>query len=178
MRYEYINPLIQFGNVEYDLLINNDNGDTVLRTHKVFAEGADTEAAKDDHAQVVISIYEASLVLPVPDSISPRQIRMALTRAGLRDAVEHAVSVGDQDIRDWWGYSTVFERTNPQVLAMSTALGVSEAQVDDLWRLGHRYDIQNQRSNGRFRNGDDMEGCKLCIRVGRYDCQRTCHDSI
>lgn len=73
---------------------------------------------------------------PVPTSISPRQIRQALTRKGLRAAVEAAVAAGDQDIKDWWEFSTVCERDNEHVISMATALGVTDAQLDDLWTLG------------------------------------------
>jgi len=68
--------------------------------------------------------------------ISPRQIRMALTRAGLRTAVESAVAAGDQDLKDWYEFSTSFERLNPQVEAMGTALGQTGEQLDALWALG------------------------------------------
>ena len=67
--------------------------------------------------------------------VSPRQIRQALTRAGLRASVEAAVAAGDQDLKDWWDFSTTFERLNPQVTAMGAALGVSDTQLDDLWTL-------------------------------------------
>jgi len=71
----------------------------------------------------------------VPSSVSPRQIRQALTRAGLRVAVEAAVAAGDQDLNDWWEFSTNFERLNTQVQAMGTALGMTDLQLDDLWTL-------------------------------------------
>jgi len=72
---------------------------------------------------------------PIAD-ITPRQIRMALTRAGLRVAVEAAVAAGDQDIKDWYEFSTTFERNNKLVAAMGVALGVDDYALDDLWRLG------------------------------------------
>lgn len=72
----------------------------------------------------------------VPTSISPRQIRQALTRAGLRPQVEAAVAAGDQDLKDWWEFSTTFERHNPQVDAMRQALVVTDEQVDQVWMLG------------------------------------------
>lgn len=67
--------------------------------------------------------------------ISPRQIRQALTRAGLRAAVEAAVTAGDQDLKEWYEFSTAFERNNAQVIAMGEALSVSPASLDDLWTL-------------------------------------------
>jgi hypothetical protein len=47
-----------------------------------------------------------------------------------------AVAAGDRDLKDWWGYSNDFERLNPQVTAMGTALAQTDKQLDDLWILG------------------------------------------
>jgi len=90
---------------------------------------------------VPITDEEAEALRPVPQPapvapISPRQIRMALSRAGLRDAVEAAVAAGDQDLKDWWEFSTSYERLNPQVVAMGEALGQTDEQLDQLWALG------------------------------------------
>ena len=71
----------------------------------------------------------------VPESVSPRQIRQALTRANLRDVVEGAISVANQDTKDWYEFATAFERKHPMVSALATGLGVTEQQLDDLWIL-------------------------------------------
>lgn len=73
--------------------------------------------------------------MEVPESVSPRQIRQALSRADLRQSVETTIAAGDQDTRDWYEYATAFERTNSHVIAMGNLLGVSDSQLDDLWRL-------------------------------------------
>jgi hypothetical protein len=78
---------------------------------------------------------EAERTAAVPSSVSPRQIRQALTRAGLRAAVEDAVAAGDQDLKDWWEFSTAFERSNQHVIDMGVTLGVTALQLDDLWTL-------------------------------------------
>jgi len=80
-----------------------------------------------------VLIYPEPLGLP---SISPRQIRQTLTLAGLRASVESAVAAGDQDLKDWWEFSTAFERANPQVIGMAAAMGVTDADLDGLWTLG------------------------------------------
>ena len=90
---------------------------------------------------IAITDEEAEALRPVPPPapiapISPRQIRQALTRAGLREQVEAAVAAGDQDIKDWWEFATTFERTNPQVIGMGEALSVSPESLDQLWVLG------------------------------------------
>ena len=74
---------------------------------------------------------EPAPLLPV----SPRQIRQALSRAGLRTAVETAIAAGDQDGKDWWEFATQFERLHPTVVAMGQALGQTDAQMDALWEL-------------------------------------------
>ena len=76
---------------------------------------------------------------PLPfvyEALTPRQIRQALTRAGLRTTVETAVAAGSQDLKDWWEYSTAFERLHPQVVAMGASLGQTDQQLNDLWTLG------------------------------------------
>ena len=78
----------------------------------------------------------APLVLPlVIPPVSPRQIRQALTRAGLRSTVEAAIAAGDQDTKDWWEFATQFERQHVRVIAMGVALGQTDAQLDTLWTL-------------------------------------------
>lgn len=73
---------------------------------------------------------------PVPNEISPRQIRRALSESGLRTLVESAISAGDQELKDWWEWSTSFLRNHPLVEQMARTLGVTDQELDDLWRLG------------------------------------------
>lgn len=71
---------------------------------------------------------------PIPN-VSPRQIRQALTRLNLRQGVEAAVAAGDQDLKDWWEFSTEFDRRHPLVAQMGASLGVTADQLDGLWAL-------------------------------------------
>lgn len=87
-----------------------------------------------DPEQIAVNI-EAKRVAAIPRSVSPRQIKQALTRAGLRQQVEDAVAAGDQDLKDWYAESTDFERMNQHVLDMAVTLGVTERQLDDLFTL-------------------------------------------
>ena len=90
---------------------------------------------------VPITDEEAEALRPAkvpaaPPVLTPRQIRMTLSRAGLRDEVETAVAAGNQDIKDWWEFSTAFERNHPEVLDMQAALSVPDSTLDALWALG------------------------------------------
>lgn len=88
---------------------------------------------------IQISDAEAEALRPVPQApiadVTPRQIRMALARTGLRSSVEAAVAAGSQDIKDWYEFSTTFQRSQPLVIAMGQALGQTSEQLDALWKL-------------------------------------------
>ena len=83
------------------------------------------------------SIKASKVQAPPPVTIiSPRQIRMAMTQMSLRNAVEAVVAAGDQDLKDWYEFSTYFDRNHPQVIAMATTLSIDDTQLDALWALG------------------------------------------
>lgn len=97
------------------------------------------------HADGTVTLYELGDDLPAdmippppppPPDLTARQIRLALTAAGLRDAVEAAVSAGGRDLRDWWEYSATYERYHPLVADMCARLGITPDQADAVWRLG------------------------------------------
>lgn len=85
----------------------------------------------EDDSQMIYPVAEE----PVPSFVYPRQIRLALSRVGLRSAVENYVATGSQDLKDWWEFSNEVYRNNPYVIAAASALGVTDSQLDDLWRL-------------------------------------------
>lgn len=89
----------------------------------------------DKTPEVIAAEAEAARIAAIPASVSPRQIRQALTRAGLRTSVEAAVAAGDQDTKDWYEFATAFDRASPVVAALGVALSVSPSQLDDLWTL-------------------------------------------
>lgn len=74
-------------------------------------------------------------VPPVPSKLTPRQFKQGLTRIGLRAAVEAAVAAADQDTKDWYFESTSFERANPVMNSMAVAMGKTQEDIDNLFRL-------------------------------------------
>ncbi|UYO47797.1 hypothetical protein KQX64_17715 [Rhodopseudomonas palustris] len=72
---------------------------------------------------------------PPPDIVTPRQLRLALTQLGLRQAVEDYVGTQDISVKDSWQYATQFERTHPLILAAATALGKTDNDLDALFSL-------------------------------------------
>lgn len=77
----------------------------------------------------------------VPQSLSRAQARAALILAGLIDQVQPAIdTIADPLQRalvqnDWDNRST-FDRDNPTLLSLSSALGLTDAQLDGLFIEG------------------------------------------
>ena len=71
---------------------------------------------------------------PVPGSVTAFQARAALLAAGLLDEVEAAVAAADRLTQTAWEYAQAFERTSPTIAALAAALGLTDAQLDDLFR--------------------------------------------
>ena len=69
--------------------------------------------------------------------VTPRQMRQALTKMGLRDAVEAIVATAPQDLKDWWEYATSFEIDHPAVVAMANALTIRQSTLEELFALAH-----------------------------------------
>lgn len=73
---------------------------------------------------------------PVPATISASQARVALHRAGLLASVTALVDnpATDAEIKIFWEYEVDLSRDSPALNAMAGALGLTAAQVDDLFR--------------------------------------------
>lgn len=71
----------------------------------------------------------------VPQSISIRQACQALEGAGLLDDVEAAVAASPRYVQIDWERATSVDRTWPTLIAMQSALGLTDRQIDDLFVL-------------------------------------------
>jgi len=74
---------------------------------------------------------------PVPQVVTMRQARISLSRAGLLPQVEQLLGAlegqsGDE-ARIEWEYSQEVHRNKPFVVHLGAALGLSPAQIDDLF---------------------------------------------
>lgn len=74
---------------------------------------------------------------PVPEtpSVSMRAFRKALSKAGLRQAVEDYVNAAALDVRDDWATASKVDRNNPLILAAAKALKQAPAAMDALFAL-------------------------------------------
>lgn len=70
---------------------------------------------------------------PVPASISPRQLRLALLGMGLLDQVEQAVAAQPKAVQIAWQFATEFSRGHDELNALAVAMGFSSADIDALF---------------------------------------------
>lgn len=73
---------------------------------------------------------------PVPPVVSRFQARAALHQSGLLDQVEALMSDPQTDptSRLAWTHATEFRRSSPTIATLAGPLGLSDEQVDDLFR--------------------------------------------
>ena len=75
--------------------------------------------------------------VPVPQSVTMRQARLALHAAGLLSGVDAAIASLSEPAKTAaqieWEYASAVERNAGLVPAMAAALGMSEANIDDLF---------------------------------------------
>jgi hypothetical protein len=71
----------------------------------------------------------------VPASVTPLQIRRALLAQGLLDDVQAFVEASSLETRMAWEYAIQIDRDNELISAAATAIGATDEEVDDLFRL-------------------------------------------
>jgi hypothetical protein len=71
--------------------------------------------------------------VPVPQSVTMRQARLALFAAGLLDSVTTAIAGAGSAAQIEWEYAATVERASGLVPSMATALGMTDVQIDALF---------------------------------------------
>lgn len=101
-------------------------------THGVTIEGDDAQAV----ANWVADYVPPPARVPVPQVLTARQAKLVLHAAGLLDDVDAAVAAADKATQIEWEYATEIRRDWPTLVAMADALGMTDAQLDDLFVAG------------------------------------------
>jgi DNA-binding XRE family transcriptional regulator len=72
---------------------------------------------------------------PPVTQVTAYQAKIQLSRAGLYDTVVTTVNTSDNpELKIAWEVATTFERNSPFILALQPELGLTDAQVDDLFQ--------------------------------------------
>jgi hypothetical protein len=85
----------------------------------------------EDHAA---AIYAKTVPLEVPMTAA----REALIESGLFDVIDQFMSTQSQIDRMWWDKSTTIFRAFPLVETARLALGLTQTQIDDLFKEAER----------------------------------------
>jgi hypothetical protein len=101
-----------------------------------------TPRVRDDSTWEVLpdSADDLPALPAVPASVTARQIRLWLVRHGVSlAAVDAAIEAipdaqAREECRVEWDYAPYVERTHPMLVPLASALGLTEAQVDDAFR--------------------------------------------
>lgn len=79
---------------------------------------------------------------PVPEQVTMRQARLALLGAGKLAAVDAAINAMPEPAKSAarieWDYSSAVQRHNGFVVQLGPALGLTDAQIDDLFRAASK----------------------------------------
>ncbi|MGO8068720.1 hypothetical protein AB9E28_24730 [Rhizobium leguminosarum] len=97
-------------------------------------EGRAEEFLSDDDPAVV-AFRNAP---PVVTSVSARQFRLMLRRAGLLDQVKAWVAQQDGETQDAFEYSGTFVKNSPTMMAGFAAMGFTDRQIDNFFREAAR----------------------------------------
>ena len=87
-----------------------------------------------------LAVYATAPVFPPIESVTPRQIRLALIHSGIPlQAVNDAIAALPSPHREMaeveWEYATTVERNNPLVDMIATANSMSSADIDAFFKL-------------------------------------------
>lgn len=77
----------------------------------------------------------AALVNPAPKVVAAGSMIRALSQLGKLAAVDGAVAKADPLSQRLWARAASFPRSDPQVIAIATAIGMTAADLDALYTL-------------------------------------------
>lgn len=106
------------------------------------ADGSQDEYIKPELVRMTDDEVQAHLNPPpappaVPERVTMRQARIALSRAGLIAQVEQALAAMEgqagEEARIEWDYSSEVHRNKPFVVQLGLAIGLSSEQMDQLF---------------------------------------------
>lgn len=119
-----------------------ENG-TVVNVVEAWPEQADPAWVASNTANIGwlwdgVTFSEPSPVVTVPGSVTRRQAREALLDIGLLDDVEMMINdmpdaIERKRAEIYWLDSAVFERNHPLIVQIGSALGLTDAEIDELF---------------------------------------------
>jgi hypothetical protein len=77
--------------------------------------------------------YVPPAPIAVPESVTPRQVRLILLQQGLLANVEAMIAQQDEATKITWEFASEFRRDDPLLLSLAQNLGLTDEQIDDFF---------------------------------------------
>jgi len=75
------------------------------------------------------------------DTVTPLQAKLALNAAGLLDNIETFIAGSDRATQIAWESASEFKRSSPLLIGMTAAIGMTGAQLDDLFVVAGNIEV-------------------------------------
>jgi len=96
----------------------------------------DEKQTQPTDAEIDAEIINIQAKADKPQTVSMRQARLALLQGGLLSTVETAIVNGTDDVmKIEWEYATEVNRDWTSLISLTTTLGMTSVQLDDLFLL-------------------------------------------
>jgi hypothetical protein len=92
------------------------------QVHQTFSKSGMTRAERD-------------VIDPVPMHVSAAQAIIVINEYGLLDALDAAIAALPRYVQIWYNRANNWDRGNAYVQAMAIELGLTDDQIDDMFRL-------------------------------------------
>jgi hypothetical protein len=114
------------------MFVDRDQGGKIIASY--FSQQRPGQEQVADSAPELLAFWQA-LANPVPGQVTAGQLIRALDQLGLLAAVDAAVASADALTQRLWARAPIFPRNDPLLLGIAQALGKSDADLDDIFRL-------------------------------------------
>jgi hypothetical protein len=114
--------------------LSSPTGTYVPAKHATYTYPIDGQWRWFDSEQSALIYFVNEISGDVPAFVTPYQAREALVAAGLFTQADTMVNLAGGSIKMAWEYSVVIERASPFIATMQKALGLTNEQIDDLFR--------------------------------------------
>lgn len=92
----------------------------------------------ENNQWVIRKVDPSTLPEPVPQSVSPRQARLALDAIGKLEEVEAAVAQADRSVRIAWEFSLEVRRDQLELVSIASELGFTDKDIDELFKAASK----------------------------------------
>lgn len=112
------------------MFIQRDGAGKIVGCFAASQPGFAEESLPDDSAELLSFLNPPE---PIPQSVTPRQARLALLNAGLLTQVEAAVNAAGGATKITWDYATQVNRGDALITSIGAALNLTSEQIDALF---------------------------------------------